>query len=111
MIGARYRDLARHDPSQAGRAVAYIGRALELRDASRPRNRAFDLIGLGRAHLITGEPEQGAALIGQALRLAGERPAGRVGRKLGDFHRESDPWARVPAVRVVREQLRPLVTT
>ncbi len=109
VIGARYRDLARHDPAQAPRAVRYIGQALALRDASRQRNRAFDLIGLARVHLITREPEQAAALIGQALPLVGERAPGRVGRKLGDFYRETDRWAAVPVVRDVREQLRPLV--
>lgn len=69
VIGARYRDLAQHDPAQTPRAVRYIGQALLLRDASRQRNRAFDLIGLARVHLIIGEPEQGAALIGQCCRL------------------------------------------
>ncbi|MGH3548386.1 MAG: hypothetical protein ACRDQU_09800 [Pseudonocardiaceae bacterium] len=109
VIGARYRDLARHDPAQAPRAVRYIGQALALRDASRQRNRAFDLIGLARVHLITGEPEQAATLIGQAMPLAGERAPGRVGRKLGDFYRETARWAAVPAVRDARDQLRPLV--
>jgi hypothetical protein len=66
-LGARYRDLARYDPAQASRAVGYIGQALVLRDASRQRNRVFDLIGLARVHLITGAPEQAAALIGQAM--------------------------------------------
>lgn len=109
VIGARYRDLARHDPAQAPRAVRYIGQALVLRDRSRQRNRTFDMIGLARLHLITGEPEQAAALIGQALPLAGERAPGRVGRKLGDFYRETARWAAVPAVRDAREQLRPLL--
>lgn len=111
VIGARYRDLARHDPAQAPRAVQYIGRALALRDTGRARNRAFDLIGLARAHLIIGEPERGAALIDEALPLAGDRAAGRVGRKLADFYREAAPWAAVPADRDAREQLQPLITT
>jgi hypothetical protein len=109
VIGARYRDLARHDPAQAPRAARYIGQALTLRDASRQRNRAFDLIGLARVHLITGEPEQAATLIGQALPLTGERAPGRVGRKLGDFYREAGRWAAVPEVRDAREQLRSLL--
>lgn len=109
MIGARYHDIARHDQPQAPRAVRYIGQALELRDASRQRNRAFDLIGLARVHLITREPEQAAVLIGQALPLVGERAPGRVGRKLGDFYRETARWAAVPVVRDVREQLCPRV--
>jgi hypothetical protein len=109
VIGARYRDLARHDPAQAPRAARYIGQALLLRDASRQRNRVFDLIGLARVHLITGETEQAAALIGQAMPPAGERVPGRVGRKFGDFYRETARWAVVPAVGDARERLRPLL--
>jgi hypothetical protein len=66
-------------------------------------------IGLARVHLITGEPEQAATLIGQALPLTGERAPGRVGRKLGDFYREAGRWAAVPEVRDAREQLRSLL--
>ena len=35
----------------------------------RTRNRVFDMIGLARAHLITGEPEQGCRLVAEALPL------------------------------------------
>lgn len=97
MIGSRYRDLARHYPARVPRAVRYIGQALVLRDGSKQRSRRFDLIGLAGVHLITGEAEQAAALIGQALPLAGERAPGRVDRKLGDFYRETARWAAVPA--------------
>jgi hypothetical protein len=69
----------------------------------------LDLIGLARVNLITGEPEQAAALIGQAMPLAGERVRGRVGRKLGDFYRESARWAAVPSVGEARERLCPLL--
>lgn len=62
-----------------------------------------------RLHVITLEPEQAAALLGQALSLAGDRAPGRVGRKLGDFYRETARWTAVPAVRDAREQLRPLL--
>jgi hypothetical protein len=45
VIGARYRDLARHDPKHARTAQDYIERALELRPADRVRNRVFDMVG------------------------------------------------------------------
>ncbi|WP_190812688.1 hypothetical protein [Saccharopolyspora pogona] len=59
VLGARWRDLAtaRQEPKEARHAQDYIGRALALRDPSRVRNRAFDLIGLARTHLITSEPD------------------------------------------------------
>lgn len=80
VIGARFRDLARHDPAQARHAVDYIGRALELRDPVRVRNRSFDLIGLARAHLITGDPDRAASLIGEALPTVSSENPGRLGR-------------------------------
>jgi hypothetical protein len=110
VIGARYRDLARVDPQHAATAQHYIGRALELRHPSRVRNRAFDLIGLARAHLITREPERAAELIGETLPLAGTWSAGRVGTKLRDFRREATPFARVRTVREACEAITELTT-
>ena len=91
--------------------MTYIGRALELRDPARTRNRALDLIGLARTHLITGQPEHGCTLIGEALPLIDQRQPGRAARKLGDWHREAAPYTSVPAVRDTRALLRELATT
>lgn len=109
VIGARFRDLARHDPAQARHAVDYIGRALELRDPARVRNRSFDLIGLARAHLITGDPDRAATLISEALPTVSSENPGRLGRKLGDWSREAAKFASVPAVRTARGQVTELV--
>ncbi len=103
VIGARYRDLSRHDVRHAAEAQDYIGHAIALRDPDRVRNRVFDLIGLARSHLITREPERAAELIGMALPDAVPWTSGRVGVKLRDFHREAGAFATVPAVRDVRE--------
>jgi hypothetical protein len=110
VIGARFRDLAQHDPRQAQHARDHIERALRLRDPDRLRNRAFDLIGLARVYLITGNPEQAAALIYHALPLTQNWMSGRVGIKLADFHRESARFASVPEVRDVRDAIRGLMT-
>ncbi|SED62896.1 hypothetical protein SAMN04489727_8649 [Amycolatopsis tolypomycina] len=103
VIGARYRDLSRHDVRHAAEAQDYIGRAIALRDPDRVRNRVFDLVGLARAHLITREPERAAELIGMAMPDAAPWTSGRVGVKLRDFHREAGTFATVPAVRDIRE--------
>jgi len=109
IIGARYRDLARHDPKHARTAQDYIGRALRLRPADRARNRVFDLVGLARAHLITREPDQAAALIHDALPSAATWAAGRVGARLRDFHREAAAFAAEPDVRDARDAIAVLV--
>ncbi|GAB1516349.1 hypothetical protein [Actinophytocola sp. KF-1] len=94
VIGARYRDLTRHDPNHA--------RALNLRHPDRARNRAFDQVGLARAHLITREPERAAELIQQAPSKAATWASGRVGARLRDFHREAAIFSTVPEVRDAR---------
>ncbi|WP_051581787.1 hypothetical protein [Pseudonocardia acaciae] len=109
VIGARFRDLARHEPGQARHAVTYIGRALELRDPAKVRNRSFDLIGLARAHLITGDPEHASTLIGTALPTVTPGNPGRLGRKLADWSREATGFTSVPAVRAARGQVAELV--
>lgn len=109
VIGARFRDLAQHDRRHARTAQEHIGRALELRHPSKTRNRAFDLIGLARAHLISGDADGAAGLIDHVLPLAGTWAAGRVGAKLRDFYRESAPYAAVPVMRNARDAIADLI--
>jgi hypothetical protein len=110
VIGARFRDLALHDATQARHAQDHIGRALELRAPGRVRNRVFDLIGLARAYLIGRDPEHASTLINQALPLAPRWADGRVGVKLADFHREAARFATVPAIRDTRDAIHDLIT-
>ena len=109
VIGARYRDLARHDPKHARRSQDYISRALVLRDPGKRRNRVFDLIGLARAHLITREHDRSAELIEEAAPLAVAWATGRVGAKLRDFHHESAPFEKMRPVRHAREIIAELI--
>ena len=110
-IGARFRDLAYHDPSQARHAVTYIGRALELRDPGRNRNRLLDSIGLARVHLLTGEVDESCALVDQVLPLVDTTHPGRVARKLTDWAREAGTrYADVGTVSDTRDRVRELVT-
>jgi hypothetical protein len=84
---------------------------LTLRDPARTRNRAFDLIGLARVQLISREPEHASAVVQRALPLIDIRWPGRLARKLGDWHREAEPFAAVAVVRQTRERLAELITT
>ncbi|MGH3565199.1 MAG: hypothetical protein ACRDRH_04030 [Pseudonocardia sp.] len=109
-IGAMYRDLALHDRRQTHHAVDYLGRALALRDPALTRNRAMDFVSLGRVHLLTKEPELSAVMVRSALPLLDPHRAGRLGRKLADWHREAAPFTAVPEVQDMREQTRELVS-
>jgi hypothetical protein len=110
-IGARYRDLARHDPRQASGAVDYLSRALQMRDPARARNRAFDLVALGRALLITGEPEQSAVNVQSALLHVDPHRPTRLHRKLAEWHDEAEPFATVATVADVRDRVTDVLRT
>ena len=109
-IGARFRDLAHHDPEQARRAVDYIGRALELRDPGRTRNRLLDTIGLARTHLLTGEVDESCALVDSVVPLVDTAHPGRVARKLDDWSCEAGTrYGDDAMVRETRHRVRQLV--
>jgi hypothetical protein len=110
VIGARLRDLARHDPTQAPLAERHIRRALALRDPSRTRSRVFDVIGLARTRLATGEPEAACELIQSVLPMVVRLRSGRVRRKLQDFVTESAQYRQLHAVREVQDAIRAVRT-
>jgi transcriptional regulator with XRE-family HTH domain len=110
VIGARLRDLAKHDPTQVFLAERHIRRALALRDPSRVRNRVFDIIGLARTRLATGEPEAACELIQQVLPMVVRLRSGRVRRRLQDFVTESAHYRQLNAVREVQDAIRVIRT-
>ncbi|MCY9785196.1 helix-turn-helix domain-containing protein [Nocardiopsis sp. EMB25] len=111
VVGARYRDLAltqddkatRHRYAQA--SATYINQALRLRAPAKRRNRAFDLIGLGRTYLVLGEPEEAARVINRAADLERDLGSGRVRRRLHDWYREAAAFHREPSVAATRAEL------
>ncbi|MGH2707486.1 MAG: helix-turn-helix domain-containing protein, partial [Actinomycetota bacterium] len=105
IIGARYRDLARHDPSHARQAIERIKEALILRDRRSLFSRAFDTVGLGRAYLLVGEPEEACRVTRPVLEMAGVSESGRVCRRLRDFSREAEPYRELPQVAEFREEI------
>lgn len=107
-IGARYRDLAQHKRSHAGQAVEYIGRALELRDRTRTRNRALDLVSLGRAYLLVEAPDRAAATVREALSYLDPCRPSRLKRKVVEWACEAASFARLQDVAEVREHIREL---
>jgi hypothetical protein len=97
-LGARLRDLATRDPRHTCAAVEHIETALRLRDPSRARCRAFDLVSLGRAHLISRDGEAAAARILAALPQLDQGRPGRLMRKVQDWRREAAPLTGCAAV-------------
>jgi len=111
VVGARYRDLALGQDDKAARleyarsSADYITQALQLRNPAKKRNRAFDLVGLGRTYLVLNEPGEAARVVTQAAGIERDLGSGRVRRRLHDWHREAATFHREPAVAEVREEL------
>ncbi len=105
VIGARYRDLARHDPRQARRSESRILEALRLRPVNRVRNRAFDLTGLARTYLIQGQVDGVCEVAAQALPLAKRLGSRRILDRLADLSQEAAPYSGVAAVCDLRERI------
>jgi hypothetical protein len=78
---------------------------------ARVRNRAFDLVSLGRTHLLVGEPDQAAATVEAALPHLDPHRPGRLARKMTEWYDEAEPFAAVSAVASVREQARGMQVT
>jgi hypothetical protein len=93
------------DPGQAERAIKLISGALERRDPSRVRSRAFDHLGLARAYLIQGELDAAGLAGTAALDLTGQVSSTRVGDRLREFVRETGPHARVPVIADLRGRI------
>ena len=106
VIGARYRDVAAGDRALCGQAVRYIQKAVDLRHPRRIRNRAFDLVGLGRTYLALGEPEEACRVVAPALDLVSQAGSGRAARRLTDFHRESARFHSNRTVSGFRDEVR-----
>ena len=89
----------------ARRAIDMIGQALDRRDPSRVRSRAFDHLGLARAYLAAGELESAGAAGTAALELTGKVSSARVRDRLHELLRETDPYVDAPVIADLRSRI------
>jgi hypothetical protein len=92
-------------PGHARQSIDMIGRALACRDPSRVRSRAFDYLGLSRAHLAAGELESAEAAGTTALELIGRVSSTRVHDRLRELLRETSPYAGTPVIADLRGRI------
>jgi hypothetical protein len=98
-------------PGEARRAIDMIGRALACRDPSRVRSRAFDHLGLARAHLAAGDLESAEAAGTAALKLTGKVSSARVRDRFHEFLHETSPHASAPVIADLRCRILNRLTT
>jgi hypothetical protein len=82
-----------------------IGHALACRDPSRVRSRAFDHLGLARAHLAAGDLESAEIAGTTALKLTGKVSSARVRDRLNEFLHETSPHASTPVIADLRSRI------
>jgi hypothetical protein len=92
-------------PGHARRSIDMISHALAHRDQSRVRSRAFDYLGLSRAHLVAGELESAEAAGTTALELTGKISSARVRDRLNELLHETSPYARTPVIADLRSRI------
>ncbi|MFC0040668.1 helix-turn-helix domain-containing protein [Actinomadura rayongensis] len=111
-VGAGYRGLAAvraaaglDHRTLTARSVHHISTALELRRPQQERNRAFDLIGLGRSYLLAGERERSVAAVREAVALCDTIRSGRAEQRLRRWRAEAAAYADAPVVAAMRADL------
>ncbi|MFJ4655240.1 helix-turn-helix domain-containing protein [Nocardia sp. NPDC088792] len=98
LLGPGYRHLVATRPQLAGAAFG-MDRTPLPGNIVEP---AMTLTSAARLHLMLGEPERAAELVGMALPSAGARAGSRTAARLRDFHHESREFAEVSEIRAVR---------
>lgn len=105
---ATYYALAREDARLAARAREHARQALDGRSEGFTRSRVFDQVMLARTGFRAGELDQACRDGHEAIRMAatvGE--SHRVRTRLAQLMDDTAPHQREPAVRELREELRP----
>jgi hypothetical protein len=92
-------------PGHARRAIDMISQALERREPSRMRSRAFDHLGLARAYLAAGELESAGAAGTAALELTDKVSSARLRDRLHELFGETGPHAHVPVIADLRSRI------
>lgn len=105
--GRVHRDMARHDPAYAKKAVSSTTDAINDLGPQKLRSTVLNEIGLCSALLIADEPEQ-AVEVGRAmLAHAGQVNSTRVVERIRNLRRDFGRHARHPQVRELARQIGP----
>jgi tetratricopeptide (TPR) repeat protein len=104
LIASRQSDcLLRYD--KPGEAAVSAQKALQLFGNSFTRDQAFCILHLGTAHLLSGDIEEAAAVIGEVALLAAQIRSVRLTQKVQATRAQMEPWRDILAVRELDERL------
>jgi hypothetical protein len=105
-IGIAHLLAARHQPGLVRAAITMTGQAIPLRPAERARSRAFDHIGLARAHVLAGELDAAGNAAATAIDIAGGVASTRLADRMAELDADLAALGHDPAALQVRDRLR-----
>ncbi|MGA2831073.1 MAG: hypothetical protein ABSF03_33735 [Streptosporangiaceae bacterium] len=105
-IGIAHMLAARHQPRLISTAITMTSHAIPLRPAERARSRAFDHIGLARAHVIAGELAGADSAAATAIDIAAGVSSTRLADRMTELDAELAALGSEPAAQQVRDRIR-----
>jgi hypothetical protein len=97
---------AGHQPALITTAITMTSQAIPLRPAERARSRAFDYIGLARAHVIAGDLDAADHGAATAISTAGGVASTRLADRMAELDGQLAGLADDPAAHQVRDRIR-----
>jgi hypothetical protein len=104
-IGIAHLLAARHQPSLIRQAITMIETGIPLRPAERARSRAFDHIGLARAHVLAGQLDAADNAAATAIEHAGGVASTRVADRMAELDAELAALGQDPAAKKIRDRI------
>lgn len=105
MQALAYRTLAEHDPSAAGHARRYAGKAIKLRVDGRQRSKIFDYLTMASACFISDDPDEADRYARLALLTIGQTSSHRTWDRLREMYRLTGRYADYPRIEELRAEV------
>jgi hypothetical protein len=105
-IGIAHLLAARHQPGLVTTAVTMIETAIPLRPPERARSRAFDHIGLARAHVLAGQLDAADSAVATAIQIADGVASTRLADRMSELDTQLTALGNDPAAQQIRDRIR-----
>ncbi|MCT2594560.1 hypothetical protein LHJ74_32420 [Streptomyces sp. N2-109] len=105
MQALAYRTLAEHDPSAAGHARRFAGKALHMRVDGRQRSKIFDYLTMASACFIADDPDEADRYARLALLTIGQTSSHRTWDRLREMYRLTGHYSGYPKIEELRAEV------
>jgi hypothetical protein len=105
-IGIAHLLAARHQPALVRTAITMIETAIPLRPSERARSRAFDHIGLARAHVLADQLDAADSAAATAIEIADGVASTRLADRMSELDAQLAALGNDPASQHIRDRIR-----